>query len=235
MTDSPVTRPDRRKTKRVGGPCKVKGCGLEKTEGNYGFCATVRPAPGCLSSLGLPHRKSALSGGFPWVWHSETIALAGMGPASTETPRQIPSCASSRTRSRSVTPCRWTGTRASAASTGLGCIVALHYHSSTPDTRFANIFGASVSEAAMRPNPRQAPGPGGPPLWATFGPPRSGPARGGYAPFVFSALNRFRTARLYGRAGHSAAQNGDFRPLVPPPVWFILYCCKRLPVPVLPY
>ena len=38
-------------------------------------------------------------------------------------------------------------------SVGLGRIVAL-YHRSSLDTIFTNIFGTSISEATMRPNPR---------------------------------------------------------------------------------
>jgi hypothetical protein len=37
---------------------------------------------------------------------------------------------------------------------------------------------------------------------------RSGPARGGHAPFVFPTVHRFRAARLCGRAEHFPAQDG---------------------------
>ena len=58
----------------------------------------------------------------------------------------------------------------------------------------------------------------------------SGPARrGAQAPLVFPAVNRFCMALLYGRAGRFTAQNGGFRPLMPPPVWFTIYRDKRLP------
>jgi hypothetical protein len=40
-------------------------------------------------------------------------------------------------------------------SLGLGRILALYYHSFT-FSRFTNIFGASISETTMRPNPRSA-------------------------------------------------------------------------------
>jgi hypothetical protein len=39
-----------------------------------------------------------------------------------------------------------------------------------------------------------------------------GPTRGGEAPSTFSAVNRFRMGRLYGRAGRLTAKNGGLRP-----------------------
>jgi hypothetical protein len=40
---------------------------------------------------------------------------------------------------------------------------------------------------------------------------------------------------LYGRAGRLTAQNGGFRPLVPPPVWSTIHDCKMLLDPILPH
>jgi hypothetical protein len=42
-------------------------------------------------------------------------------------------------------------------------------------------------------------------------------------PQCFPTVNRVCMARLCGRAGRLTAQNGDFRPLVLPPVWSTIY------------
>jgi hypothetical protein len=111
-----------------------------------------------------------------------------------------------------------------AAEVGLGRIVDSHHRASTLYTRFTNRFGASRSEATMRPNPRP-----GTPLDRTNkrlqnlsrgartrrssgranGP---GSARGGHPPVAFPTVNRFCTAVLCGRAGHLSPKTAVFGP-----------------------
>ena len=62
-----------------------------------------------------------------------------------------------------------------------------------------------------------------------------GPPRGVDAIFAFSKVNPFCIVFLYGCGGRVTPENGDFRPLVPPPVWSTMCYYKSLLAPILPY
>ena len=88
--------------------------------------------------------------------------------------------------------------------------------------------GSRVAALTPRPSPRRSAGT----FCLAAGPL---PARGIDAPFEFPTVNRVCYGAFPWARGCLTAQNGGFRPLVPPPAWSTIYYYKMLPVPVLPY
>jgi hypothetical protein len=199
------------------------------------FHFAVRAAQGRLSALRVFRRKSILYGAF--VWERKALngpfrcfpARAGRrrrraDPGGANVPAPPP-LAHPRRRGRWR---RWRGGCGQLGRRRPGCwlwgSVALSLCTTAHPfhTRIANIFGASISEATMRPNPSRRPRDRGRRRLGRRLRPGAGAGAaalptvradgGGQAPSAFSYVNRFCMGLLYGRAGRLNTKNGGFRP-----------------------